>query len=97
MRTALKDSLERQWKTEQEKNRQMAALAHDIKTPLTVVRGNAELLSEKALAAEQKNYVGYIINSALQMQDYVQTLIEATKSVELYFLLHLFAETDRRN
>ncbi len=84
MRTALKDSLERQWKTEQEKNRQMAALAHDIKTPLTVVRGNAELLSEKALAAEQKNYVGYIINSALQMQDYVQTLIEATKSVEGY-------------
>lgn len=34
MRNTLKDSLEQQWKTEQEKNKQMSALAHDIKTPL---------------------------------------------------------------
>ena len=32
MRDALRESLEKQWKTEQEKNRQMSALAHDIKT-----------------------------------------------------------------
>ena len=56
MRIALKDSLERQWQTEQDKNRQMSALAHDIKTPLTVVRGNAELLSETDLTEEQKNF-----------------------------------------
>lgn len=84
MRNALKDSLERQWKTEQEKNRQMSALAHDIKTPLTVVRGNAELLSETELTEEQKNYIEYIASSVLQMQNYVQTLIEVTKSVEGY-------------
>lgn len=84
MRNALKDSLERQWKTEQEKNRQMSALAHDIKTPLTVVKGNAELLSETKLTEEQKNYIDYIASSALQMQNYVQTLIEATKSVDGY-------------
>ena len=46
MRDALRESLEKQWKTEQEKKQQMSALAHDIKTPLTIVRGNAELLSE---------------------------------------------------
>lgn len=84
MRNALKDSLERQWKTEQEKNRQMSALAHDIKTPLTVVRGNAELLSETELTEEQKNYIEYIASSVLQIQNYVQTLIEVTKSVEGY-------------
>lgn len=84
MRAALKDSLERQWKAEQEKNRQMAALAHDIKTPLTVVRGNAELLSEKNLTEEQESYVGYIVSSSLQIQNYVQTLIETTKSAEGY-------------
>ena len=84
MRNALKDSLERQWKTEQEKNRQMSALAHDIKTPLTVVRGNAELLSETKLTEEQKSYIEYIANSALQMQNYVQTLIEVTKSADGY-------------
>ena len=84
MRNALKDSLEQQWKTEQEKNKQMSALAHDIKTPLTVVRGNAELLFETELTEEQKSYITYIANSALQMQHYVQTLIEVTKSAEGY-------------
>lgn len=84
MRIALKDSLERQWKTEQDKNRQMSALAHDIKTPLTVVRGNAELLSETELTEEQKNNIVYIINSAVQIQNYVQKLIDVTKSADGY-------------
>lgn len=82
MRYALKTSLQKQWETEQEKNRQMSALAHDIKTPLTVVRGNSELLLETELTDEQKNYADYISGSALQIQDYVQTLIEVTKSQE---------------
>ena len=84
MRNALKDSLERQWKTEQEKNRQMSALAHDIKTPLTVIRGNAELLSEMEMTEEQKKYLDYITSSVLQIQNYVQTIIEVTKSVDGY-------------
>ncbi|WP_026491949.1 sensor histidine kinase [Butyrivibrio sp. XPD2002] len=82
MRYALKTSLQKQWKTEQEKNRQMSALAHDIKTPLTVVRGNSELLLETELTDEQKNYADYISGSAIQIQNYVQTLIEVTKSQE---------------
>ena len=82
MRYALKTSLEKQWETEQEKSRQMSALAHDIKTPLTVVRGNSELLLETELTDEQKNYADYISGSALQIQNYVQTLIEVTKSQE---------------
>ena len=57
MRYALKTSLQKQWETEQEKSRQMSALAHDIKTPLTVVRGNSELLLETELTDEQKNLI----------------------------------------
>lgn len=90
MRNALKDSLERQWKTEQEKSRQMSALAHDIKTPLTVIRGNAELLSEMELTEEQERYMDYIVSSALQIQSYVETLIEVTKSTDGY--RHSFEE-----
>lgn len=82
MRYALKTSLQKQWETEQEKSRQMSALAHDIKTPLTVVRGNSELLLETELTDEQKNYADYISGSVLQIQNYVQTLIEVTKSQE---------------
>ncbi|WP_081676679.1 sensor histidine kinase [Butyrivibrio sp. NC3005] len=80
MRIALKDSLENQWNAEQEKNRQISALAHDIKTPLTIVRGNAELLMETDITDEQKSYLDYISNSTLQIQNYIQTLIEVSKS-----------------
>lgn len=55
-------------------------MAHDLKTPLTIVRGNAELLVESNLPKEQKKYAEYIADSSLQMQKYVQTLIEVTKS-----------------
>lgn len=82
MRIALKASLEQLWKTEQDKNRQMSALSHDIKTPLTVVRGNAELLSEMELTKDQKNMIAYIINSTVRIQNYVQKLIDITKSAD---------------
>lgn len=80
MRAALKKSLENQWKLEQTKKEQTMALAHDLKTPLTLARGNAELLYDTELTEEQKEYVDYIVNSSLQMQGYVQTLIEITRN-----------------
>ncbi len=80
MRDALRESLEKQWKTEQEKKQQMSALAHDIKTPLTIVRGNAELLSETELTTEQKNNITYVLNGTTQIQSYVKQLIDVTKS-----------------
>lgn len=79
MRAALKESLEKQWHMEQSKQEQMSALAHDLKTPLTLIRGNAELLYDLGLTEEQRDCVDYIENSSLQMQNYVQTLIEVTK------------------
>lgn len=84
MRIALKESLEQQWKMEQQKNKQMSALAHDLKTPLTIVRGNAELLLESDLSEMQQKYAEYIENSSLQMQNYVLTLIEVTRSGQGY-------------
>ena len=54
MREALKQSLHRQWNMEQVRREQMAALAHDIKTPLTILRGNAELTLEAEELAEVK-------------------------------------------
>ncbi|MDO5399973.1 MAG: HAMP domain-containing sensor histidine kinase [Eubacteriales bacterium] len=84
MRLALKSALEQQWQLEQAKSRQMSALAHDLKTPLTIVRGNAELLLESELPEAQEKNAAYIENSALQMQNYVQTLIEVTRSWQGY-------------
>lgn len=46
MKDALQASLKKQWDIEAEQNRQVRALVHDIKTPLTIIRGNAELTAE---------------------------------------------------
>ena len=57
-----------------------AALAHDLKTPLTLVRGNAELLCDMELTEEQQACAECIAGNAIQMQNYVQTLIEITRT-----------------
>ena len=81
MRDALRESLEKQWKTEQEKKTTRCLLWRMIlKTPLTIVRGNAELLSETELTTEQKNNITYVLNGTTQIQSYVKQLIDVTKS-----------------
>lgn len=80
MRAALKRSLEEQWQLEQQKKEQISALAHDLKTPLTLVRGNAELLCDTELTEEQQEYTDCVVENALKMQNYVQMLIEITRS-----------------
>ena len=84
MRIALRQSLSKQWYDDKMRQDQLSALAHDLKTPLTIIRGNTELLFETSLSTEQRECEEYIENSSLQMQDYVQTLIEATKSWDSY-------------
>lgn len=82
MRGALKDSLQRQWQMEQSRKEQTAALAHDLKTPLTVIRGNTDLLEETHLTEEQQECVTFVQDSVLQMQDYVKALIELSRTEE---------------
>ena len=48
MRASLAESLDARWRAEQAQRDQIAALAHDLKTPLTVVRANAEYVAEEA-------------------------------------------------
>lgn len=80
MKEALKTSLKNEWKLEQERREQISALAHDVKTPLTIVRGNAELLAETPLTEEQTQYINFIIDNASRMESYIRTLIEVSQS-----------------
>ncbi len=79
LKTSLRHSLEQQWNSEQQKKRQLAALAHDIKTPLTVVKGNAELLLETGLTEEQQSYNTFILENAEQIQQYVTEMLEISR------------------
>ncbi len=86
MKDGLKTSLEQQWKAEQMQREQIAALAHDLKTPLTIIRGNADLISETELDEEQRLYAEYIIHSSEQMQEYMKALIDISRAAAGYQL-----------
>ena len=80
LKQALKNSLAEQWQADKLRQDQISALAHDLKTPLTIIRGNTELLYDTILADNQKECADYIEGSVIQMQDYVETLIDMTKA-----------------
>ncbi len=86
MKESLKTSLEQQWKAEQMQREQIAALAHDIKTPLTIIQGNAELLHATELDKEQRLYSEYIAEGAEQMQAYVKALLDMARTAAGYRL-----------
>lgn len=86
MKDSLKLSLEQQWKAEQSQREQIAALAHDLKTPLTVIQGNIDLMNETELDDEQRLYAGYITESSEQIQVYIKTLIDISRTVTGYQL-----------
>ena len=80
LKSELSASLKEQWHMQQQRRRQFSALAHDIKTPLTIVRGNAELLSETALDPTQQTCNRFILENAAQIQDYLSRIIELAKT-----------------
>lgn len=86
MKEELKSSLEKQWKEEQERREQIAALAHDLKTPLTVMYGNLDLLQETDLNTEQIKYVNNLLENSGHMEKSITTLIELSKATSGYSL-----------
>lgn len=80
MRVALRDSLMENWRAEQDKQNQISALTHDLKTPLTVARGNAELLAMTPLDAEQMDLLEHFQKGITQVDAYVKELSELNKT-----------------
>lgn len=82
MRASLAESLEARWAAERGQREQMASLAHDLKTPLTVLRANADFVAEELedvkdadLAAAARDIAG----SVERLDGYVRLLIEASR------------------
>lgn len=70
----LTDSLQSQWRMEQQRAEQIAALTHDLKTPLSIIQGNADLLAEDALSADQQTQVEAILHGTDRAQQYLAAL-----------------------
>lgn len=73
MRAALRDSFSKMWRQMEERRRLNAAFAHDLRTPLTVLRGCDELLQAKedaevrTIAAAMGRHIG-------RMERYVESM-----------------------
>lgn len=74
LRENLSRSLQAQWAMEQQRQRELSALTHDLKTPLSIATGNAELLAEENLSPSQRKNVDAILRSTLRMEDYLKKL-----------------------
>lgn len=75
MGSQLTASLQSQWKLEQQRAEQTAALVHDLKTPLAIITGNADLLAEdENLTEAQKAQIAAMQRAAEKADRYLQTL-----------------------
>lgn len=76
MQKELVATMEDKWKKEQDSKAQMAQIAHDLKTPLTVIRGNADLLMEKDCDEESKESLDAIIRNSEKIALSVLDILE---------------------
>jgi len=76
MKDELKKSLSAQWKMEQERVEMVEALAHDLKTPLSIIRGYAEALIDANIDGGEKlsKYLEIIKSNAEKCSTLVQQM-----------------------
>ena len=91
----LTDSLQSQWRMEQQRTEQIAALAHDLKTPLTVIQGNAELLEEDTLSDAQHAQLQAILRGTERARHYLAALRTAGAAPAVQTPLASHALTER--
>ena len=80
IKLGLSESLRTNWREEEKKRNQISALSHDIKTPVSIIKGNSELLGETNLTEEQETYLNYIRKNTNRIDKYVETLMLVNKS-----------------
>ena len=69
----LKNSLSQQWEIEQKQNDLIESITHDIRTPITLIRGNAELIKEIG-SPDQLDYINDIEVGLERLNIYIEKL-----------------------
>ena len=95
MKVGLSESLRTNWREEEKKRNQISALSHDIKTPVSIIKGNSELLGETNLTKEQGTYLNYIRKNTSRIVKYVETLMLVNKSNQANELNFLEIKTEK--
>lgn len=82
LKSALAASLKEQWDMEQHKKLLLSAVTHDIKTPLTIIKGNAELLLENRPTSADQELLQYIQISSNKIEAYLNLLITTAAATD---------------
>lgn len=80
LKDSLALSLNEQWQIERNKKSQISAIAHDLKTPLTIIKGNSELLLESDLNENDLELLKYINKSSTRIEEYIKILMDVSSS-----------------
>lgn len=75
----LAELIERERSEKKDLSFQIAALAHDVKTPLTVIKGNIELLEMTPLNEQQTSFLTSINNSLLVFENYFNAMLNYSR------------------
>ncbi|MBI3312857.1 MAG: HAMP domain-containing histidine kinase, partial [Candidatus Omnitrophica bacterium] len=79
MQRKLKDSTDRLKKMDELKSRFIASAAHELKTPLTPIRGYVEIVLKEEVGPinpKQKEFLTYVDESAVRLQRLVKELLD---------------------
>ena len=86
MRQALQESNEEMWRQMEERKRLNAAFSHDLRTPLTVLKGHSELLRQYApkMTAEKVSDTSEMMHwHIVRLEEYVQTMGELQRMEDI--------------
>ncbi|MBX4259526.1 sensor histidine kinase [Clostridium estertheticum] len=84
LRHNLKKSLTYQFEQEKNKQEQISSLAHDIKIPITIIKGNAELLILTQKDENALDYANEIIGATSEIEEYTQLLIDTSQNDQIF-------------
>lgn len=82
MKQELSRSLKAEWEAQQRSRENISALAHDIKTPLTIIKGNAELMREETDISELYQQAEVVNLNADKIEDYLRLLMAEAKGTD---------------
>nr|WP_284248509.1 HAMP domain-containing sensor histidine kinase [Tetragenococcus halophilus] len=74
MSKQLKQALKKQWSSQQKQKELVQSVTHDIRTPITLIKGNLELLEETQFSTEQQEQLADLKNGVKRLEQYVEQL-----------------------
>lgn len=93
MRQELEQSIAREWRMEQERSTMFAALAHDLRTPLTIIQGHVEGMEQmvgESYAAKRAQYLQVIRRNTIRASKLLQDMNTITELEKMSFRLQPF-------